>query len=221
MRRWLPWRAGRAAEAVPQPVLLVVIAGLLAQAPGLRNALPALLLSALVMVLLLGQPDVGIALAVGCLVALQLFLAACRRSWCWAAAPPARWRCGRSSSVPARHPAHRPLHRSGRGDHYQVGLALQAVQGAAWFGSGPGEGTVKYALPDAHSDFVFAVIAEEFGLLASLALLGLFTFVLLRGLARTERSATVSRCSPRRPAGPFGCRRSSISAWTFSLCGRA
>jgi cell division protein FtsW len=72
------------------------------------------------------------------------------------------------------------------GDHYQVGLALEAVQGAAWFGSGPGEGTVKYALPDAHSDFVFAVIAEEFGLIACLALLGLFAFVLLRGLRRTE-----------------------------------
>jgi cell division protein FtsW (lipid II flippase) len=72
------------------------------------------------------------------------------------------------------------------GDYYQVGLALKAVQGAAWFGSGPGEGTVKYALPDAHSDFVFAVIAEEFGLIACLALLGLFAFVLLRGLQRTE-----------------------------------
>jgi cell division protein FtsW len=72
------------------------------------------------------------------------------------------------------------------GDHFQVGLALDAIQGAAWFGSGPGEGTVKYALPDAHSDFVFAVIAEEYGLIACLALLGLFTFVLLRGLHRTE-----------------------------------
>jgi cell division protein FtsW len=72
------------------------------------------------------------------------------------------------------------------GDHYQVGLALRAIEGAAWFGSGPGEGEVKYALPDAHSDFVFAVVAEEFGLIVCLALLGLFAFVLLRGLARTE-----------------------------------
>ena len=75
------------------------------------------------------------------------------------------------------------------GDHYQVGLALEAVRGAAWFGSGPGEGRVKYALPDAHSDFVFAVIAEEFGVIACLALLGLFGFVLLRGLRRTEMVA--------------------------------
>ena len=73
------------------------------------------------------------------------------------------------------------------GDHYQVGLAMKAIQSADWFGRGPGEGTVKYALPDAHSDFVFAVVAEEFGLVACLTLLGLFGFVLLRGLARTQR----------------------------------
>mgnify|MGYP000671091125 CR=1 FL=1 len=42
--------------------------------------------------------------------------------------------------------------------------ALDAVRGASWFGAGPGEGQVKYALPDAHSDFVFAVIADEVGL---------------------------------------------------------
>ena len=63
------------------------------------------------------------------------------------------------------------------------------MRGAAWFGSGPGEGRVKYVLPDAHSDFVFAVIAEEFGLIACVALLGLFGFVLLRGLQRTEMVA--------------------------------
>ena len=75
------------------------------------------------------------------------------------------------------------------GDHYQVGLALEAVRGAAWFGSGPGEGRVKYALPDAHSDFVFAVIAEEFGVIACLAVLALFGFVLLRGVRRVEMVA--------------------------------
>jgi cell division protein FtsW len=74
----------------------------------------------------------------------------------------------------------------GSGDHYQVGHALEAVRGAAWFGSGPGEGRIKYLLPDAHSDFVFAVIAEEFGLIACVALLGLFGFLTLRGLQRTE-----------------------------------
>jgi cell division protein FtsW len=187
-RRWLPL-AGLVVQPSEflKPALVVVVAGLLAQAPGLRNALPALLLSALVIVLLLSQPDVGMALAVCCLLALQLFLAGL--PWllvlgCGTAGALALWQTYLwFPHVTAR--IDRFLDPAG-GDNYQVGLALQAVQGAAWFGSGPGEGTVKYALPDAHSDFVFAVIAEEFGLLASLALLGLFAFVLLRGLKRTE-----------------------------------
>jgi cell division protein FtsW len=170
-----------------KPALVVVAAGLLAQGQGLRNALPVLLLSALVIVLLLSQPDIGMTLTVACLLALQLFLAGL--PWLLvlaggAAGTLALWQ----TYLWFPHVTQR-IDRfldPASGDNYQVGLALQAVQGAAWFGSGPGEGTVKYALPDAHSDFVFAVIAEEFGLLASLALLGLFAFVLLRGLARTE-----------------------------------
>ena len=108
------------------------------------------------------------------------------------------------------------------GDHYQVGLALEAVQGAAWFGSGPGEGRVKYALPDAHSDFVFAVIAEEFGVIACLALLGLFAFVLLRGLRRTEMVG--DRFALLAATGLLAhvrhCSRSSISASISACCRR-
>ena len=52
------------------------------------------------------------------------------------------------------------------------------------FGRGPGEGTVKEVLPDAHSDFVFAVAGEEFGLFICLIIVGLFAFVVLRGFAR-------------------------------------
>ena len=53
-----------------------------------------------------------------------------------------------------------------------------------WFGVGPGEGTVKEVLPDAHSDFVFAVAGEEFGLFICLIIVGLFGFIVLRGFAR-------------------------------------
>jgi cell division protein FtsW len=187
-RRWLPI-AGLVVQPSEfmKPALVVVLAGLLAQAPGLRNALPGLLLTALVLVLLLGQPAVGMALTVACLAGLQLFLAGL--PWLLVvglggAGGLALWQ----AYLVFPHVSHRfdRFIDPTSGDHYQVGLALEAVQGAAWFGSGPGEGTVKYALPDAHSDFVFAVIAEEFGLIACLALLGLFAFVLLRGLRRTE-----------------------------------
>ncbi len=187
-RRWLP-----VGSLVVQPgefmkpALVIVVAGMLAQADGLRNALPSLLLTALALILLLSQPDVSMALMVACLAGLQLFLAGL--PWLLVIGLTAAGGLGLWQAylffphVSARFDS---FLDPAAGDHFQVGLALEAVQGAAWFGSGPGEGTVKYALPDAHSDFVFAVIAEEYGLIACLALLGLFAFVLLRGLYRTE-----------------------------------
>ncbi len=70
---------------------------------------------------------------------------------------------------------------------YQVGRALDAIAAGGVFGRGPGEGVIKRALPDAHADFVFAVAAEEFGLLASLGLIALFGALAFRGLSRASR----------------------------------
>lgn len=70
---------------------------------------------------------------------------------------------------------------------YQVGRALDAIASGGVFGRGPGEGVVKRSLPDAHADFVFAVAAEEFGLLASLGIIALFGALAFRGLSRASR----------------------------------
>lgn len=70
---------------------------------------------------------------------------------------------------------------------YQVGRALDAIAAGGAFGRGPGEGVIKSSLPDAHADFVFAVAAEEFGLLASLGLIALFGALAFRGLSRASR----------------------------------
>ena len=51
-------------------------------------------------------------------------------------------------------------------------------------GQGPGEGTVKEVLPDAHADFVFAVAGEEMGLIVCLVIVFLFAFVVVRGFSR-------------------------------------
>lgn len=73
------------------------------------------------------------------------------------------------------------------GEGYQVSKAMEAFRNGGLFGTGPGEGTVKAYLPDAHADFVFAVAAEEFGMIACLAVIALFGFVVLRGFARVFR----------------------------------
>lgn len=71
---------------------------------------------------------------------------------------------------------------SGTGDNFQVDRALEAIVNGGWLGQGPGEGQVKYGLPDSHSDFIFAVAAEEYGILMVMLLVAGFAFVVLRGL---------------------------------------
>lgn len=170
-----------------KPALIVVAAALLARAPGIQNSLPVLALAGIIMVLLLAQPDVGMTLMIATVTAVQLFIAGL--PWLLvlgglAAGVASLWLA--YSWFP--HVAVRVdrFLDPAAGDNYQVGLALKAVKSAAWFGSGPGEGKLKGRIPDAHSDFIFAVAAEEFGLIACLVLLGMFAFVMLRGLRRTE-----------------------------------
>jgi len=74
------------------------------------------------------------------------------------------------------------------GDTFQVDTAVESFFRGGWFGQGPGEGTVKRILPDAHADFVFAVAAEEFGIVLCLVLAALFAFVVLRALSKALRN---------------------------------
>jgi cell division protein FtsW len=68
------------------------------------------------------------------------------------------------------------------GDTFNVDQALESFLRGGWLGRGPGEGTIKRILPEAHTDFVFAVAAEEFGIALCLTLLALYAFVVVRAL---------------------------------------
>ena len=118
-----------------------------------------------------------------------------------------------------RAPAHRPLPPPLRGDSFQTDRALQSFIEGGFFGQGPGEGTIKTVLPDAHTDFIFAVIAEEYGVLACLVILGLFALVVVRVSHASRPSRTPSRRC-RRPAWRccLGCRRSSTWRSTSGSC---
>ena len=70
------------------------------------------------------------------------------------------------------------------GDSFQVDRSLAAFANGGFFGRGPGEGTVKETLPDAHADFIFAVAGEEFGLVVCGFIVLLFGFIVLRGMTR-------------------------------------
>jgi cell division protein FtsW len=74
------------------------------------------------------------------------------------------------------------------GDTFQVDNAIESFVQGGWLGKGPGEGTVKRILPDSHTDFIFAVTAEEFGIVVCLLLVAIFMTVVLRGLMVSRKN---------------------------------
>ncbi|NBZ87032.1 peptidoglycan glycosyltransferase FtsW [Stagnihabitans tardus] len=69
----------------------------------------------------------------------------------------------------------------------QIGYATNAIQEGGFFGVGVGNGQVKWTLPDAHTDFIIAVAAEEYGLIMVLLIICLYSTVVVRSLLRLMR----------------------------------
>tara|TARA_B100000700_G_scaffold324926_1_gene432326 strand:+ start:8373 stop:9497 length:1125 start_codon:yes stop_codon:yes gene_type:complete len=171
-----------------KPTFAVVAAWLLGSARtgdvAHGNLLSIAALGTLVGLLLL-QPDVGMAVVISSVWSTQFFLAGLPLYWAVLIL------LGGLGAIAAAY--FFLAHVSSRidrfldpssGDSYQIDRSLEAFMNGGLFGRGPGEGTVKEVLPDAHSDFVFAVAGEEFGLFICLIIVGLFAFVVLRGFAR-------------------------------------
>ncbi|MDB5508843.1 MAG: cell cycle protein [Hyphomicrobiales bacterium] len=74
------------------------------------------------------------------------------------------------------------------GDTFQVDTAMESFISGGWFGKGPGEGTMKRILPDSHTDFIFAVTGEEFGVLFCMVIVSIFAMIVLRGLFVSSRN---------------------------------
>lgn len=171
-----------------KPALVVLVAWLAASHPWLVATAWSLGLAGLVIGLLLLQPDLGMAAIVFATLAIQLFVAGL--PWLVVLATGALGAGGALA-------AYRLFpHVAARVDGFlappaeftQIAKALEAVASGGLFGRGPGEGVVKFTLPDAHTDFVFAATAEEFGIFSCLLIAGLFAFLLLRGLQRAAEA---------------------------------
>ncbi len=188
-RRWIDVAGlGIQPSELVKPTFAIVAAWLFAEHR--RNPrLPGNWISAglfvVIMAILIKQPDFGMAVVVATVWFAQFFMAGLRFYWLG---------IGLVSGASMMFAAYEWLpHVTDRinrfldpsaGDSYQVRRSLEAfVSGGLW-GKGPGEGTVKDFLPDAHADFIFAVAGEEFGLVACVLIIGLFAFVVLRGLSR-------------------------------------
>ncbi len=70
------------------------------------------------------------------------------------------------------------------GDTYQVESALRTLTAGGMFGAGPGAGVRKFHLPEPHTDYIFSVIGEEFGIIACLAIAILYLTIVARVLIR-------------------------------------
>ena len=149
----------------------------------------ATILMFLVVGLLLMQPDVGMSVVVAAVWAVQFFLAGLPLMLVGVIAL-GFMGVGVGAYFMFDHVQAR-IDRfldPGIGASYQVMRSLQAFRNGGLFGRGPGEGRVKEVLPDAHADFIFAVVGEEFGLIMTLILVALFAFVVLRGFSRALKA---------------------------------
>ena len=72
-------------------------------------------------------------------------------------------------------------------DTHQIDSASQAIRAGGLIGRGVGEGVMKRRVPDLHTDFIYSVGAEEFGLILSLIMIGLYAFIVLRGMKKAMK----------------------------------
>ena len=188
-RRWidLPGFSLQPSEFV-KPCFAVVSGWLFAQSklrPGFPGQAIAIVLYLVVVALLIRQPDLGMAAVVSAIWFTQFFLAGLSLTWVVVSMLGGAMSLG-AAYLLLPHVASR-IDRfvdPASGDTYQVDRSMEAFMNGGLWGRGPGEGTVKLSLPDAHADFVFAVAGEELGLIVCLLIVALFAFVVLRGFTR-------------------------------------
>ncbi|MDO9609455.1 MAG: putative peptidoglycan glycosyltransferase FtsW [Brevundimonas sp.] len=72
-------------------------------------------------------------------------------------------------------------------DTHQIDAASEAIRAGGLVGRGIGEGVMKRHVPDLHTDFIYSVGAEEFGLVLSLTMIGLYAFIVVRGMRRAMK----------------------------------
>jgi len=158
--------ADRQPLSIPKPVVTFLL------------IVPALLI-------LVRQPDVGQTGLLLCLWGAMLFFYGVNFLWIWAGLA-VTGVLGFLAYEIFPHVHHRVdqfLSDSDTG--YQAGLALKAFAHGGLAGVGPGAGTIKYRIPDVHSDYIFAVAGEEFGLVLCVLIATLFCVLTVRLLLRS------------------------------------
>jgi len=171
-----------------KPAFVVVAAWLFAEStkrPEMPATSMALGMLLLLVSLLVMEPDFGQTMLILMVWGALFFIAGMRMIWVMGLAGVASLGLfGAYLFVPHVAGRIKRFMNPASGDTFQVDTAMEAFFNGGWFGLGPGEGIAKRSLPDSHTDFVFAVAAEEFGIILCLMLLALYAFIVIRALSR-------------------------------------
>jgi len=175
-----------------KPAFVVLIAWLFGESvkrPEMPANTLALSLLILVMALLVMQPDFGQTMLIALVWGALFYMAGMRMIWVLGLAVTAS--AGLTVAfftVPHVAQRIKRFIDPASGDTFNVDIATESFIRGGWFGRGPGEGTIKRILPEGHTDFVFAVAAEEFGVVLCLILVALFAFIVIRALRQAMRT---------------------------------
>ena len=188
-RRWITLLGlNIQASESAKPAFVVLAAWLFAEStrkPEMPATSMALGLLLTLVALLVMEPDFGQTMLISMVWGALFFIAGMRMIWVLGLAGVASAGLfGAYLLVPHVVGRIKRFMNPASGDTFQVDTAMEAFGNGGWFGLGPGEGIAKRSLPDSHTDFVFAVAAEEFGIILCLVLLALFAFVVIRALSR-------------------------------------
>jgi cell division protein FtsW len=193
-RRWI---LGVQPSEFIKPAFVILAAWAFSEGGRMQSAVPSRLLAFLLLPLtivpLILQPDFGQTMLISVVWASLFFMAGLH--WFWVLGVGGFGVLGGFLAFKLSPHVHERVLRfldpdssGGMVDTFQVDTALQSILSGGWLGRGPGEGVYKRILPDAHTDFVFAVAGEEFGIFACLALIAFFAFIVMRGLWLASRN---------------------------------
>jgi len=168
-----------------KPGFVIICAWLFAEharQPEIPGNLFAIILFGIVAALLVAQPDLGQTILTAAVWGGMFFMAG--MPWLWIIILGGAAVGGLLTAYTfLPHVAGRiDKFMTGEGDTFQMDTAREAIIRGDWFGQGPGEGTVKRIIPDSHTDFIFSVAAEEFGIIFCMVIVLVFAFVVMRGL---------------------------------------
>jgi cell division protein FtsW len=175
-----------------KPAFVIIVAWLFgesAKRPDMPANTFALMLLLTVVALMVLQPDFGQTMLIALVWSALFFMAGMRVVWVFGIAGLAG--AGLLSAYYTVPHVARRIQRfldPASGDTFNIDIATESFIRGGWFGKGPGEGTVKRLLPESHTDFVFAVAAEEFGIALCLVIVALFAFIVIRMLLRAMRN---------------------------------